>query len=86
MSIEAYIACNRFGLGARGDDLTRIASDPRGWLISQLNTPTIPGAVKQDMGGKQALAARLENKQAKKDGMPQMPKDGGAAVRKVYIG
>jgi uncharacterized protein (DUF1800 family) len=30
------IAANRFGLGARPGELTTIGSDPRGWLIAQL--------------------------------------------------
>ena len=36
MSIEAVIAANRFGLGARPGDVAKIASDPRGWLLAQL--------------------------------------------------
>ena len=33
--LEAAIAANRFGLGARPGDLGRIAADPRGWLRAQ---------------------------------------------------
>lgn len=36
MSLEAYIACNRFGLGARDDELSRVSADPRGWLQAQI--------------------------------------------------
>ena len=36
MSIAAFIAASRFGLGARPGDLARIKGDPRGWLVSQL--------------------------------------------------
>ena len=35
-NVIATAAANRFGLGARADELTRIGSDPRGWLRSQL--------------------------------------------------
>lgn len=35
-SIEAFIAANRFGLGAGPDGLSRIAADPEGWLLGQL--------------------------------------------------
>ena len=34
--VQAVIAANRFGLGARPGDLTAISADPRGWLKSQL--------------------------------------------------
>lgn len=33
----AAIAANRFGLGARADELRTIAGDPRGWLLEQLD-------------------------------------------------
>lgn len=36
MSIAAFIAASRFGLGARPGDLELIKGDPRGWLHSQL--------------------------------------------------
>jgi uncharacterized protein (DUF1800 family) len=42
---EAAIAANRFGLGARPGELEAIASDPRGWLKSQLTPETTPPAV-----------------------------------------
>lgn len=32
----ATSAANRFGLGARGDEIARIGGDPRGWLLAQL--------------------------------------------------
>lgn len=38
--IEATIAANRFGLGARDQDLKAISGDPRGWLKSQLRPET----------------------------------------------
>ena len=36
MDQQAASAANRFGLGARGDELSRIGSDPRGWLLAQV--------------------------------------------------
>ena len=39
MSIEAAIAANRFGLGARPGELAEIAADPRNWLLEQLYGP-----------------------------------------------
>ncbi len=35
-NIDAVIAVNRFGLGAKPGELTRANSDPRGWLIQQI--------------------------------------------------
>lgn len=33
---RAASAANRFGLGARGDEIARIGGDPRGWLLAQV--------------------------------------------------
>ena len=38
---SAYIALNRFGLGARPGDLARAAGDPRGWLKAELGVQDI---------------------------------------------
>jgi len=38
--VDAAIAANRFGLGARPGELSRIAGDPRGWLSAQLTPET----------------------------------------------
>jgi uncharacterized protein (DUF1800 family) len=49
VSIEAVIAANRFGLGARPGELTQIGSDPRGWLKQQVRgsrtTPPVIAAL-----------------------------------------
>jgi uncharacterized protein (DUF1800 family) len=42
VSIDAVIAANRFGLGARPGELKRIAGDPRAWLSAQLRGPRAP--------------------------------------------
>lgn len=39
---DAAIAATRFGYGARPGELRVIASDPRGWLLSQLDAPALP--------------------------------------------
>ncbi|HCP65082.1 MAG TPA: DUF1800 domain-containing protein, partial [Hyphomonadaceae bacterium] len=36
MSLNAVIAANRFGLGARPGELAQIARDPKAWLLSQV--------------------------------------------------
>ena len=40
--VEAAIAANRFGFGARPGDLDAIAGDPRGWLKAQIGPPAAP--------------------------------------------
>ena len=37
--MQAAIAANRFGLGAKPNDLKRLASDPRGALRAELGAP-----------------------------------------------
>lgn len=40
---DAFIAVNRFGLGARRGELAEAAGDPRGWVAQQLaGTPSMP--------------------------------------------
>jgi len=39
---NAFIAINRFGLGARPGELNRIAGDPRGWLENQITATAAP--------------------------------------------
>ena len=36
MDQQAASAANRFGLGARGDEIARVGGDPRGWLLAQV--------------------------------------------------
>ena len=43
-AVHAAIAANRFGLGARPGDLARIQSDPRGWLVLQIDRAQAPPA------------------------------------------
>jgi uncharacterized protein (DUF1800 family) len=39
---DAFIAANRFGLGARPGELGRVAADPRGAVLAQIATPELP--------------------------------------------
>lgn len=41
-SQDAFVAANRFGLGAGPGELAGIAGDLRGWLESQLDQPVTP--------------------------------------------
>jgi uncharacterized protein (DUF1800 family) len=38
MSIQASIATNRFGLGAKPNEIAHATLDPKNWLLAQLNT------------------------------------------------
>jgi len=40
--VEAAIAANRFGFGARPGDLDTIAPNPKGWLQAQIKQPAAP--------------------------------------------
>lgn len=51
MSLAAFHASARFGLGAKPDELALIGGDPRGWLTAQMRSPMIPPEVKQRSGG-----------------------------------
>ena len=46
-NLQAVIATNRFGLGARPGELATVKSDPRGWLKAQLNgSRPVPAVIK----------------------------------------
>ena len=45
MKSATVIAANRFGLGARPGELTRIDPDPHGWLSAQITAPSAAPAV-----------------------------------------
>ncbi|WP_440876701.1 DUF1800 domain-containing protein [Thalassotalea sp. PLHSN55] len=74
-SIQAVIAVNRFGLGARPLELAAADKNPKMWLISQLNqspalsfTTALPTSVEISKKlAKLKQAERAEKKQANKD-------------------
>ncbi|NWG45192.1 MAG: DUF1800 domain-containing protein [Alphaproteobacteria bacterium] len=71
--LAAAIAANRFGLGARPDDLPAIAEDPRGWLKSQLTPETeLPAPL-------QALPSTLEDQLAFLRWLGKLRREGRAA-------
>lgn len=41
-SVQAFIAANRFGFGARPGELAVIARDPMGWALAQLDARHVP--------------------------------------------
>ncbi|MDJ0944197.1 MAG: DUF1800 domain-containing protein [Kiloniellales bacterium] len=65
---EAFIAANRFGLGARPGQLPTLASDPRGWLESQLDAePALPEPLRGLPPAREAVAAFLEARREGRD-------------------
>src|SRR3954470_2679734 len=72
-SQAALVALNRFGLGARGGasgDFVNAASDPRGFVKSELNRPNgllleVPGLRSTPALGEAVFAYQAEVKQAR---------------------
>ena len=70
-TINAAIAANRFGLGARPGELVTLGADPRGWLIEQLAGPyQAPAELAGLASGREVLAtyfsAREKREEARK--------------------
>ncbi|MFT3752582.1 MAG: DUF1800 family protein [Paludibacter sp.] len=60
-SIEAVIAANRFGLGARPGELRQAQSDPRGWLKTQLQgARALPPSIKALAPATQVFQEQVE--------------------------
>jgi uncharacterized protein (DUF1800 family) len=103
-SQAALVALNRFGLGARGGasgDFVNAASDPRGFVKSELNRPNgglleVPGLLSTPAYGQAVFAYQLEIQQtraaAAKSGAPaveaaptQPPADAKAQKRSLSL-
>ncbi len=90
MTIEAVIAANRFGLGARPGEITRVASDPRGWLKQQVHgarpTPrsieALPSSEAAFKAYTDAVRLRREMRQQKQASTPDPAKLAVQGVRK----
>jgi uncharacterized protein (DUF1800 family) len=74
-ALAAAIAANRFGLGARPDELARIGTDARGWLSAQLAgaAPRLQGSELHGSADilSQALELRYERRNARANGAVQ---------------
>jgi uncharacterized protein (DUF1800 family) len=78
---DAFIAVNRFGLGARPSELAAAGSDPRGWLERQLGAVPAPRIV--DATGGQRLAQLLETRRRGGDAAVQQELRQG--IREHYL-
>ena len=65
---EAFIAVNRFGLGAQPGELVKAAADPQGWTEAQLaGEPTIPKLLSPFPASREIIAEfRATRRAAKK--------------------
>jgi uncharacterized protein (DUF1800 family) len=65
---DAFIAVNRFGLGARPGELAAAAGDPRGWVERQLRgPPSIPKQLAGLRPSRDAITELLEFQRQNKD-------------------
>jgi uncharacterized protein (DUF1800 family) len=66
--LDAVTAVNRFGLGAKPDELARASSDPRGWLTHQIEGTRAVPAIIAALPSSIAIARRYsEAQEARRD-------------------
>ena len=72
-TVDAFIAANRFGLGARPGELKEIARDPRAWVASQISAPhRLPEALSNLPHSGETLVKVHEIRMQGPDAMRQM--------------
>ncbi|WP_165837703.1 DUF1800 domain-containing protein [Zavarzinia aquatilis] len=84
MSRDAFIAANRFGLGARPGELSALAGDPRGALLEQLKATPVPTDLPDTAGALEIAGSRRAmtagtTMDANDDGRPDNP------IRDLYL-
>ncbi len=94
LRIESVIAANRFGLGARPGELSRIDGNHRGWLLDQLQGPSrlqedirdLPDTASVLVEVQEVRDMRRKTKQAETDKpSPDIGRKFGAVVRRHYL-
>ncbi len=90
MNLDTFIATNRFGLGPDGTESQRIGSDPRGWLLAQLQKPYMPAEIASHGGpgsvGLKMYIEEIVGKKAKKNNPETMPQEKkGKEIRSLYL-
>ncbi len=95
MRIESVIAANRFGLGARPGELSRIDGNPRGWLLDQLQGPsrlpedirTLPDTASVLLEVQEVRRMQRDARQAAETDKPSpdVVQKFGSLVRKHYL-
>jgi uncharacterized protein (DUF1501 family) len=79
----AFIAANRFGLGARPGELGAIAGDPRGWLEQQIAASAPIPAALQGLGSGAEHTITLQKARQRGDAALQMELREG--IRQSYV-
>src|SRR5262249_12111331 len=70
ISNDAYAAATRFGLGARPDEIDRIARNPKHWVIEQIDAPeTTSGAFDGLPTSAQNMQKVFELREQKQEGV-----------------
>lgn len=64
--LKAAIATNRFGMGAKPGELQVVATDPEGWLLSQLEPPRFTPGLADINEAFETLAQHRQRQQANK--------------------
>lgn len=84
---DAFIAVNRFGLGARRGELAEAAGDPRGWAAQQLSTaPALPQRLTKMPPSQTMIVELLEFRRQVKDAKdPERQKEMRKKMRETYI-
>ena len=82
---DAFIAVNRFGLGARAGELKAASADPRGWITTQLAAPQrLPEALSGFSSSAEVISAfQLARKRARRD--KAMLKAARKSFRNTYM-
>jgi len=91
-SIESVIAANRFGLGVRGNELSKINLAPKTWLLDQLQGPSrMPSVIASLPDSADVLVKIDELRQQRKQSRKNDPekaadnKNYGKTVRRYYM-
>ena len=84
---DAFIAVNRFGLGAAKDELRDASADPKGWIIRQLSgVPVLPDALAGFNSSDETIAAfQAARRRARRNGDKAMLKAQRKALRNTYL-
>lgn len=94
MNIDTAIAANRFGLGARPGDLSRIGRKPQAWLLDQLQGPPRLPAELRHLPGTAAVIVEVQELRRERRDMrdaatdepaPDVVKAYGRTVRTHYL-
>ncbi len=85
MSLEATIAANRFGMGARPGELRKAGRDPKAWLIDQLQPVSFDTNLQSSTEVALALAEkRREKRRAKDEGNTDSAKEAQRYNQQTY--